>query len=87
MNPVKNLTIQNYKNWDSFTENINDPSLKAIDKWRNHPSILAIVSGYKYRADFPVNFVSEEDIPAKSSAGCLLIISTNHRKATNLLII
>ena len=44
-----------------FAENINDPT-KAIAKWRNHPSILAIGSEYKNRANFSFNFVSKEDV-------------------------
>ena len=41
-NAVKNLNISSYENCDSLAGNIDDPTLKAIDKWRNHPSILAI---------------------------------------------
>ena len=43
-------------------ENIGDPSLNAITKWKNHPSILAITSEYKNRANFSFNFVSKEDV-------------------------
>ena len=43
-------------------KNIYDPTLKAIAKWRNHPSILAIASEYKNRANFSLNFVSKEDV-------------------------
>ena len=59
-NAVKNLNIPDYKNCDSLAENIDDPTLKAIAKWRNHPSILAIASEYKNRASFFFNFVSKE---------------------------
>ena len=45
-----------------MAENIDDPTLKAIAKWRNHPSILAITSEYKNRANFSFNFVSKEDV-------------------------
>ena len=45
-----------------MAENIDDPTLKAIAKLRNHPSILAIVSEYKNRVNFSFNFVSEKDI-------------------------
>ena len=38
------------KNCDSLAESINDPTRKAIVKWRNHPSILAIASEYQNRA-------------------------------------
>ena len=61
-NAVKNLNIQNYENCDSLAESIDDPTLKAIAKWRNHPSILAIASEYKNRANFSIYFVSKEDI-------------------------
>ena len=37
-NAVKNLIIPNYKNYDSLAEIIGNPTLKAIAKWRNHPS-------------------------------------------------
>ena len=44
-----------------MAQNIDDPTLKAIIKWRNFPSILAIASEYKNRANFSFNFVSKED--------------------------
>ena len=55
-NAVKNSSITNYEYCDSLAENIDDPSLKAIFKWRNHPSILAIASEYTNRANFSFNF-------------------------------
>ena len=61
-NAVKNLNISNYENCDSLAENIDDPTLKAIAKWGNHPSILAIAPEYKYKANFSFNFVSKEDV-------------------------
>ena len=45
-----------------MAEKIDDPTLKAIAKWKNHPSILAIASEYKNRANFSFNFVSKEDV-------------------------
>ena len=44
-----------------MAENIDNPTLKAIAKWRNHPSILPIASEYKCRANFSFNFVFKED--------------------------
>ena len=44
-----------------MAENINDSTLEAIAKWRNYPSILAIASEYKNRANLSINFVSKED--------------------------
>ena len=43
--------MPNYKYCDFFAENFEDPILKAIAKWRNHPSILAIASEYKNRGN------------------------------------
>ena len=61
-NAVKKLNIPKHENWDSLAENIDDTTLKAMAKWRNHPSILAIASEYKNRANFSFNFVSKEDV-------------------------
>ena len=57
-----NNFFANAKNCDFLVENIDDPTLKAIAKWRNHPSILAIASEYKNRANFSFSFVSKEDV-------------------------
>ena len=55
-NAVKNLSVKNYENLDSLAENIDDPTLMATAKWRNHPSILAIISEYKHKANFFFQF-------------------------------
>ena len=68
MNSVKNLNIPNYKNCDCLAENINDLTLKAPVKWRNHPSILAIAWENKNRANFSFNFIFKEDAPAEIKA-------------------
>ena len=49
-------------------ENINDPTLKAIVKWKNHLSIPGIASEHENRADFSFHFVSEEDVLAEIKA-------------------
>ena len=41
-NIVQNLDIQQYNVDDPICENINDPLLKAIVRYRNYPSIAAI---------------------------------------------
>ena len=64
-NAVKNLSILNYEYCDSLVESIDDPTLKAIAKWRNHPGILAIASEYTNRENFSYNFVSKEDVLTK----------------------
>ena len=42
-----------------MAENIDDSTLKAVAKWRNHPIILV---NNKNRANFSFNFVSTEDV-------------------------
>ena len=61
-NAVKNLNILNYKDFDSLEEKIDDPTTKAIAKWRNYPSILTIASEYKNSANFLVSFVFKENV-------------------------
>ena len=41
-NIVKNLDIQQYNVDDLICENVNDPLLKTIVRYQNHPSIVAI---------------------------------------------
>ena len=39
---VNNLKIVEYVNCEPISDNINDPNIKLIVKYRNHPSILKI---------------------------------------------
>ena len=41
-NIVSNLKIAEYADCDPISDNINDPVIKSIVKYRNHPSILNI---------------------------------------------
>ena len=41
-NMVNNLKIAKYANCDPISENINDPVIKSIIKYRNHSSMLKI---------------------------------------------
>ena len=41
-NIVKNLEINQFSNFDPLINNVKDPTLKAILKHKDHPSILAI---------------------------------------------
>ena len=61
-NAVKNLNIRNYEDFDSLEEKIDDPTTKAIAKWRNYPSILTIASEYKNSANFLFSFVFKENV-------------------------
>ena len=41
-NAIKNLKIPEYQETDPLANNISHPIFKAICKYRNHPSIVAI---------------------------------------------
>ena len=43
-NKVTNLNFLRYNEFNSVTENITDPTLKAIFKYKGHPSMLGIQS-------------------------------------------
>ena len=59
---VKNLNIPSYEGCDPLSDNIFHPTLKAIVKWRNHPSILTITSEHENTPKFSFNFVSKEHV-------------------------
>ena len=42
---------------------IDHPTLKAITKWRNHPSILTITTEHENTPKCSFNFVSKEHVP------------------------
>ena len=46
-NVVKNLKIPQYSNSDPIAQNIEDPTLKAIEKYKNHSSIVTTEAKYK----------------------------------------
>ena len=60
-NIVKNLNILRCIEFDSVTENMTDPTLKAIFKYKDHPSILAIQSNFK-KLTFRFSEVNIKDI-------------------------
>ena len=51
-NIVKNLNISRHSEFDSVTESITDATFKAIFKYKDHPSILAIQSNCKKKKHF-----------------------------------
>ena len=61
-NIVKNLKIPHYSNFDPIAQNIEDPTLKAIVKYKNHPSILTIQAKYKGKNKFSFTEVTTQDI-------------------------
>ena len=44
---AKNLNIPGYEEHDSLSQNIDHLNLNAIIKWKNHSSILALVSEHR----------------------------------------
>ena len=61
-NIVQNLDIQQYNVDDPICENINDPILKAIVRYRNHPSIVAIKKFCNFKSHFYFKNVQKEEI-------------------------
>ena len=61
-NIVSNLNIPEYPVNDPFIDNINDPILKAIFKYKNHPSIKAIEKVLKLDKLFNFNKVDKEEV-------------------------
>ena len=61
-NIVKNLKIPQYSNFDPNAQNIEDPTLKAIVKYKNHPSILTIQAKYKGKNKVSFTEVTTQDI-------------------------
>ena len=61
-NIVQNLDIQQYNVDDHICENINDPLLKAIVWYWNHPSIVAIKKFCNSKSHFSFKNVQKEDI-------------------------
>ena len=61
-NIVQNLNIARYTSEKSFVDNISDSTLKAILKYRNHPSIIAIRKKYKISECFKFPEVDQKDI-------------------------
>ena len=61
-NIVQNLEIQQYNVDDPICENINDPLLKAIVRYRNHPIIVAIKKFCNSKSHFSFKNVQKEEI-------------------------
>ena len=61
-NIVKNLNISQYSDFDPIIENVKDPTLKAILKYKKHPSILAIRTKCNRNGIFNFREVSFKEI-------------------------
>ena len=59
---IQNLKIPQYKEQDSIFISISDPVMRAIVKYRAHPSITAIKENCHSSTRFNFSFVDKEDI-------------------------
>ena len=55
-NIVSNLKMEGFSNSDPLANNVRDPVLKCIVKYRNHPSILAIGEVHNKNQRLPFSF-------------------------------
>ena len=60
-NAVKNLKIPRFSDTNALTERLSDPTLKAMLKYKNHPSIVAI-RNTNNNSHFHFNEVSVEEV-------------------------
>ena len=58
---VKNLKIPEFSDTNPLAERLSDPTLKAILKYKNHPSIVAIRNANN-NSHFHVNEISVEQV-------------------------
>ena len=56
------LNIPRFPNNESFVNNINDPTLTAILKYRKHPSILTIHDNFQIKETFTFVEVNQKEI-------------------------
>ena len=61
-NIVKTLGISDYMHSHTFAKEVNDPTLRAIMKYRNHPSVLRILNKYKNNSIFTFSHVTKEQV-------------------------
>ena len=59
---VTNLNLPEPQNADPLSDNIDHPTLKAIMKWRNHPSVLAITAVHENRERLTFSSVTLADV-------------------------
>ena len=75
-NVIKNLIIPKYSEYDPPVERVENRTIRAILKYRNHPSILAIRERKKAQISFCFKEVSIEEIQKE----ILPFINTNKRR-------
>ena len=62
---ITNLKLPPYEDPTTNAENIADPVLKALEKYKNHPSIRIINDKYRTNSVFTLNQVLLEEIQKK----------------------
>ena len=61
-NIVKTLGISDYMHSHPWAKEVNDPTLRAIMKYRNHPNVLTILDKYKNNSIFTFSHVTKEEV-------------------------
>ena len=61
-NIVKNLEIPKYEVKDNFHQNIESPALKAVFKYRNHPSIISISYSFRQASSFNFSCIDKSTV-------------------------
>ena len=61
-NIVKTRGISDYMHSHPFAKEVNDPTLRAIMKYQNHPSVLRILNKYKNNSIFTFSHVTKEQV-------------------------
>ena len=61
-NIVKTLGIFDYMRSHPLAKEVNDPTLRAIMKYQNHPSVLTILDKYKNNSIFTFSHVTKEEV-------------------------
>ena len=59
---VTSLKLPELQNGEPLSDNIDHPTLKAIMKWRNHPSVHAITAVHENRVRFTFSSVGSRTI-------------------------
>ena len=59
---VKTVGILDYIHSHSFAKKVNDLTLRAIMKYRNHPSVLTILDKYRNNSIFTFSHVTKEEV-------------------------
>ena len=61
-NIVQNLNIPRFENDEPVVNNISDPTLKAILKYRKHPGVITIRDKFKIKETFSFVEVDQKEI-------------------------